>query len=833
MMIDMLTAPGGPAVRFDPSNVPPALRQRPQWVCWKYIERNGKATKVPIDARSGRTASCTDPSTWATLEEAVQSSSMDTSLAGVGYVFSDDDPFAGIDLDDCLEDGLLVPAAREIVGWMGSYTEVSPSGRGVKIFIIGTKPDGAGCRSKAVEGFKEIEVYDQSRFFCVTGAHLDGTPGTVEERQKQLEALCGRLWPPKPKLGASPNGQHLDDDELIERACASRNGDRFRRLFDGDTSMHDGDDSAADLAFCNFLAFWTACDPERMDRLFRRSGLYREKWEREDYRTWTIQKAIEDCTDVYDPTGISHAVPGRGSTCDPESGRPEILISTDEHRVVSETVEALRADPGLFQRGSMLVRILHEGRTDQGIRRSEGSPTIAEAPPANLRERMTECATFRKLQRRGAGFDEVQAHPTSWLVAAVHQRGEWPGIRYLRGVSEVPILRSDGSICQTPGYDEQTRALYEPNEDFPPIPGDVDADDADAALQDLLEVVCDFPFEGEDHKAAWLAALLTPLARFAFIGPSPLFLIDANVQSAGKGLLAQTIGQIILGREMPVSSYAHRSEEMRKVITAIAVGGDRLILFDNVAGTLGNDALDRALTSTRWKDRILGRNEQVDLPLLPAWYATGNNVAVAADSARRIIHIRLDVLDEHPEQRSGFRHPDLLKWIAENRPRLLTGALTILSAYCKAARPRHNLTPFGSFEGWSGLVREAVVWVGLPDPCSTRARLAESADTTADALSQLIASWKQYDTDGNGIVVAQMLGELYPQGEHPPSDETSVAMRAALENLVGSPAGRSPTPRQIGNRLRAFRRRVVGGSFLDCNPAEQQRSGALWRLHRL
>jgi hypothetical protein len=96
---------------------------------------------------------------------------------------------------------------------------------------------------------------------------------------------------------------------------------------------------------------------------------------------------------------------------------------------------------------------------------------------------------------------------------------------------------------------------------------------------------------------------------------------------------------------MPVSSYAHDPDEMRKRITAIAIAGDRMVLLDNVEGAFGNDALDRALTTTRWKDRILGRSEEIDLPLLSSWYATGNNVSVASDTARRLIHIRLDVLN--------------------------------------------------------------------------------------------------------------------------------------------------------------------------------------------
>jgi hypothetical protein len=511
-------------------------------------------------------------------------------------------------------------------------------------------------------------------------------------------------------------------------------------------------------------------------------------------------------------------------------GKIKVVIDPDEHRVVTEAVEALAKDETIFHRGGVLVRVIREHPSGDLVKRAAGTAAITFLPQATLRERMTKSIEFTEFVRRGDTVEEVLTHPTQWLVAAVDARGEWPGICHLTGISEVPVLRADGTLWQTPGYDPQTGVLYEPSDAFPDIADDVNADDADAAMNELMEVVCDFRFESDDHRSAWLAGLLTPLARFAFDGPTPLFLIDANVRGAGKGLLAQTIGQILLGREMPVSSYAHDPEEMRKKITAIAIAGDRMIHLDNLEGNFGNDTLDRALTATRWKDRILGKSQEVDLPLIPIWYGTGNNVAVAADTTRRIIHIRLDVLDEKPEERTGFKHPDLLAWIRQQRARLLTCALTILRAYCNAGMPRQNVSAFGSFEGWSRLVREAIVWLGLPDPCATRTKLAEQSDTTADALAQLIAAWKAYDFANAGLVISETLNRLYPK-EYQPRDEESSAMRAALENMVGSPPGKVPSPRQVGNKLKSFRRRVIAGVFLDSNPNEYNRSGAVWRVH--
>ena len=594
--------------------------------------------------------------------------------------------------------------------------------------------------------------------------------------------------------------------------------------------MHGGDDSAADLALCNLLAFWTGCQPDRIDRLFRQSGLYRQKWERDDYRERTIRCAIESTTEVYTSSGCSGGVTADGSSKSIGAHElPVIFIDTDEHRVICETIEALRADPGIYYRGSMLVRVLRDCEQDDGIQRTGGSPVITELPAANLRERMTEFAYFEKMKKNGPG----PAHPAPWLVAGVDKRGEWPGFRHLRGISDSPILRPDGSIFQTPGYDRATGVLYEPSESFPTIDSEVDGDDAAAAIDTLNEVVCDFRFENPDHHAAWLAGLLTPLARFAFPGPSPLFLIDANIRAAGKGLLAQTIGLISLGRVMPVSSYAHDSEEMRKKITAIAIAGDRMVLLDNLEGIFGNDALNRALTTTRWKDRILGKSEQVDLPLIPVWYATGNNVAVAAETARRIIHIRLDVLEERPEERSDFCHPHLMEWIIENRPRLLNAALTILVAFYRAGKPQQDIPPYGSFEGWSKLVRQCVVWVGLPDPCRTREQLAASADSAVEALSEFISAWQVYDPGNEGIVLGPLLARLYPpQRDRAPTDEASVRMRTAIESLVGGPPGRIPTARSAGRRLSTFRRRVIGGVYLDVDPNTPKRMASVWKLYR-
>jgi hypothetical protein len=463
----------------------------------------------------------------------------------------------------------------------------------------------------------------------------------------------------------------------------------------------------------------------------------------------------------YDPPLPADRRSRRGTTAPPANGhagpsacggdRPTVAITTDEHLVNDEAVKALAADPSVFQRGGLLVREVRDASpAAKGIRRPF-TPRIEALPTPLLRERLAANACWVTVRETNEGAEERPAHPPGWCVAAVHARADWPDVRHLEAVVDYPVLRPDGTILECPGYDRETGLLLELAGEPPPIPPRPTRQDALAVRDDLLDVVADFPFEGDVHQAAWLAALLTPLARFAFAGPTPLFLVDANVRAAGKGLLLDCICQIVTGERFTIATYTGDEDELRKRITSLALAGDRLVLFDNLEGKFGNAVLDAALTGTAWKDRVLGVNRMAEAPLYMTWYATGNNVSVAADTARRICHVRLESPEEHPEERQDFLRPNLLAWVGENRPRLLAAALTVLRAYCVAGRPDQDLPAWGSFEGWSGLVRSAVVWIGLPDPGRTRLLLQDQADSPAEKWMRRCCGSRSRSTSAGSI----------------------------------------------------------------------------------
>lgn len=293
--------------------VPGTLLEYDQWLCWREDERDGKATNIPIDPTTGEFASTTDAETWAPFETAREQVQFGTE-DGLGFVFTDDDPIVGVDLDDCRdpETGEIDAWAVDVIETLDSYTEVSPSGTGFHVLVTGALPDGRNRRG-------EIELYETARFFTVTADHIEGTPTTLRGRTSELGDVYDAYLAPDEEASEQRardiderDDGTLDDDELLEKATNAANGEKFARLWRGDTSGYESH-SEADMALCSLLAFWTGGDPHRMDELFRDSGLMREKWDEQHfadgstYGEKTIERAISGTSEFYDPTAQSGA----------------------------------------------------------------------------------------------------------------------------------------------------------------------------------------------------------------------------------------------------------------------------------------------------------------------------------------------------------------------------------------------------------------------------------------------------------------------------------------------------------------------------------------------
>ena len=204
------------------ANIPESLKSLPQWVGWKTASRNGtdKPTKLPFNPKGGF-AKAGVPDTWDTFDAALEIAERD-KLDGVGFEFSDSDPYCGVDLDGCRDPqtGVVADWAREIILELSTYAEVSPSQTGVKLFAVGKLPFKSGRKvdlpdmPRVCDKMPAIEVYDQKRYFAVTGQRLQNQPHEPQNRQARIAALCERFWPEAPTVSF----EWHTDDAVVERA---------------------------------------------------------------------------------------------------------------------------------------------------------------------------------------------------------------------------------------------------------------------------------------------------------------------------------------------------------------------------------------------------------------------------------------------------------------------------------------------------------------------------------------------------------------------------------------------------------------------------------------
>jgi hypothetical protein len=280
-------------------HIPEDLTVMRQWVLWAYSQNGKKWTKVPQQP-DGSPASSTDPATWASFED-VQTAyrASGDKFDGVGFVVTESDPFVGFDFDHvCDRRGTLDPTIRGFIDELASYTEVSPSGHGVRVFVRGKLPE----KDRKLGDF---ECYESGRYLTLTGDRLLDSPTSIRECQEAIESVHAAIFAERTaKRVAKPKntGTALvsdSDAEQLERARKSKGGEKFIALYDrGDWKGAEyPSQSEADQALCGMLRFWLGADAARIDAAFRRSGLYREKWDREDYRERTIGEALPG--DVY------------------------------------------------------------------------------------------------------------------------------------------------------------------------------------------------------------------------------------------------------------------------------------------------------------------------------------------------------------------------------------------------------------------------------------------------------------------------------------------------------------------------------------------------------
>ena len=337
---------------------PRELRDKKQWVCWRLEpdKDGGKPKKMPINPITGRGAMSNNPNTWTDYDTAYDAYER-YGYTGVGYMFVKEDGYVGVDVDHCYDPatGDWNDTAKAILARQPTYAEFSPSGDGIHLYYKGVKPSGSSKNSE-----NGVEMYDACRYFTVTGKQLADTPDTVSADDGTLAWIQDTFIKKQKKkktkkkaLSALPAA--MTDEELCDKAKSSDDGETFGALFAGNWQDLFQSQSEADMAFCRRLAFWSGKNKEQMERIFRSSGLYRQKWDEKHhadgatYGEETLEKAIESTEDVYSPAGESpvFAYQGRYWRAKGDATYPitnfvfhpvEMITSEDETQLTADLV---------------------------------------------------------------------------------------------------------------------------------------------------------------------------------------------------------------------------------------------------------------------------------------------------------------------------------------------------------------------------------------------------------------------------------------------------------------------------------------------------------------
>jgi Bifunctional DNA primase/polymerase, N-terminal len=489
--------------------------------------------------------------------------------------------------------------------------------------------------------------------------------------------------------------------------------------------------------------------------------------------------------------------------------RPTIGLADGELlRVLTEIEDALLLSGlPIFSRAGTLV----EPVTEIMPAADGGKTTVArlkELSPESFLPVIAEAATFQKwnVRRKALADTDPPLHHVRVLLAS-ERRWRFP---HVNGIITTPTLRPDGSLLADPGYDTETELYLAPGFSIPSIPEHPTKDQALAALKLLIDLLSEFGFKrstGGEHekklnRSVALSGLLTPLVRGS-LPTAPLHLIRAHMPGTGKSYLVDVAAVIATGRRCPVTTALKSTEETEKRLHAIVLSGIPIFSLDNCAHDLSGEFLCQVAERSVVKIRILGRSETPDCEVRTAVYATGNNIGLKGDMARRGLVCDLESLDERPELRRF--HRDTLRQAGANRATYVAAALTIMRAYLATGAPE-VCGPFGSYAEWSIMARAPLVWLGEPDPVAS-VDASQAEDPELGELRRYIDLWLDgYKTDED-----YTSADIVESWSVAPAGFNSNPHKQFLLEIAGDKGGNISTKR-LGEWLRRNSGRVVRAS---------------------
>lgn len=495
----------------------------------------------------------------------------------------------------------------------------------------------------------------------------------------------------------------------------------------------------------------------------------------------------------------------------------DIIVGLDLKDNVDRAVDAIARHPNFYTIDGQLYDLVEEDGLDKDghpIR-----PKMRKTATAHLDVEITTVSRWFVEKHTKKGLDHEEVLPNHRVLAGVLKAAPFPGVRRLVGILESPVFRRDGTVLARPGYDPVLCVLYRPRERIPLVSPDPSRDDLNKAKETLLNVIADFPFKKgteEIARGVWVSAIFTRLLRLCFTGNTPMFVVAAGVKGAGKGKLVDAATIISEGRPAEKCNFTANNDEMERIIGAAIKREAPVAVLDNIhrSLSLASAAFESYLTTLNFSTRQIGTSDTIgqeksgwDQTL---WWATGNGLTTAGDMLRRILRIDIEDLSGKPGDRK-VRNPRLEDYCRQNRAELLCAVLTLLSGYFAARRRgwKVKLPPFASFEEWT-IVREAVVWCGLPDPYLAVGKAEDDeAEAGVGALFEALGTLTDFKPTAMGTVCEQLR-------KNKKDHAVLWQMLSEAEVKLDNPMGASVS---LGKYLKDFKgaTHVVGGKRLQLN----------------
>jgi len=787
------------------------MLELPRWLGWNFEwrEKQKRWAKQPCNPVSGVRAEW--QKNTKNFDDAYKGAKQ-RRMDGIGFSPEVQDGLVFVDFDDCVKEDALDEAVEKWIRLLPSYTEITPSGEGLRIVVAGKIPRNVTNHPLPDSKFgASVELYagGSAHYVTVTGKRTYGIGLKIAEAQAGIDALLD-------EIGFDRDEEENEFEQTTERsedATTEAAAIRYlERAIAKAETITEGRYSFL-VRTCWWLGRVVGANPKDQRLTFDN---VREK----------ITEAIKKTgwTELHHVKGQLRAGMKRPVTIVEEEELPAVLVVTGKHTEAIDKVEevlvANAKNIGLFQRAGEIVQVisLPEAKNKDGLRKPAGTIVLNPVSHPGMLEIMERIVAFKKYKSETDGkFEIVNANcPDRLARNYLAMRGKWK-LPALSGTISAPLMRLDGTILDAPGYDEKTGLYLVANGNVAKVSENPTRDDAHEAFEFLWRPFWQFPFESDADKSIMVASIITAIER-RLLEACPMFGFSAPAPRSGKSLLAESTAIIATGKPAPASSVSGDREEFRKALTAALREGCAIMNLDNIERPLKSADLCKIITQGEFSDRLLGETTVLRLPTNIFLTATGNNLTLKGDLANRAIVCRIDAKIEKPETRK-FEIANLELYLIENRHKLIAAALTILRAFV-ISNQREEVETWGGFTQWSRFVREAIIFAGGVDPCLTRNSLItdDPEKESADAAFEVLA--KKYNE--NEFTVSEVVYDANLVTTDPKFKEAISAVTGGRKEIESV---------RFGWWLRNWRGRIVNGMRLERTNDEASRP-ARWRVGR-